>query len=146
MASQAAAARAEMGIALHQLVGEIGTQLSPRRLIRRHPWTSLAAAAGAGAGLGYTVSARRARPAQQAPFPIQSQPITGEQQPKIRRFGLARLILLPLFASLGQAAKVALDRFLIGLVESALATASVPEDAAQASEELEPEQEVPAVG
>jgi len=142
LATQADLARAEMGNSLHHLAHEVTDRVGPRKWIRRHPWTSLAAAAGTGAGLGYILISKRNH-AQQTPTWVGP---TANDAPsaKPRGSGLSRLILLPLFASLGQAAKVALDRFLIGLVESMLATASTAEPDVASSEADVPEQEVPA--
>ena len=148
LAEQAATARANMGSLLHRLAHQLTIELSPRGWIRRHPWTSMAAAAGAGAGLGLTLTSKRSgRAARRTPPPT---PLDEDRPPTARRMGFARPILVPLFASIGQAAKVALDRFLIGLVESALATATTSEaagapNAAQA-EAHDPEQEAPTAG
>lgn len=143
LASEADLARAKMGLALHELLHQAGVELSPRGWIRRHPWSSMAAAAGIGAGLGYSVTSQRSRSAENSErnAPSQANHVASEPR-KSHPSRLAGLILAPLFASLGQAAKVALDRFLIGLIESAMDTESAAHDNAGAT--TEPEQEVPA--
>lgn len=134
LAIEADQARRELAATWRKLTGQLCYEASPTTWVRRHPWGAMGVSAAAGTALGWELTRkkreRRAAGASGQPrFEGDSPPRFAAQASHSHaplRSSWIWSLLRPAFASLSEAAKLWLTRFVVGLVEAATGDPSPP--------------------
>lgn len=125
---EAERARSAFGATCRELKAGLTARADPRRLIRNHPAASLASAAAVGGLLGLKLTRRGPSTASRShtDSDTRAEPPRDDSRQAATSPGWLSSILSSAFASLSQAAKLAVTRFVIGLVDSSLAAWKEP--------------------